>query len=214
MYNPGAQVLGAMLERATGRSLDVVLHERILGPLGMSDSGFTVSPAMVGRLTTAYEVDWRTGELAVLDGVEGGYWSRPLAFPNASAWLLSTIDDYWTFVQMLLNGGTHEGGRILSEESIGRMTTDHLEPSQRAFAGPLLRDDEGWGYGMTTPASGAGRGLIPRGFGWNGGAGTSWRSDVDGDLTGILFTQLAAGSPQSTEVLADFWMAAYAAIDN
>ena len=52
IYNTGAQVLGAVLERATGRSLDVVLHERILGPLGMGDTAFTVSPAMKDRLTS------------------------------------------------------------------------------------------------------------------------------------------------------------------
>ena len=115
---------------------------------------------------------------------------------------------------MLLNGGTDDGRRILSEESVVRMTTDHLEPSQRALAGPLLRDNEGWGYCMTAPASGAGLGIIPRGFGWNGGAGTSWRSDIDADLTGILFTQRAAGSPQSSKILADFWTAAYEANDN
>jgi len=214
MYNTGAQVLGALLERATAKPLEAVLRERILDPLGMGDTAFTVSPAMQGRLTTAYGVDWQTGELAVADAAEGGYWSRPLAFPSASAWLLSTIDNFWSFVRMLLNGGKHDGARILSEESLRRMTTDHLEPSQRAFAGPLLGDNEGWGYGMTAPASGVGPGVIPRGFGWNGGAGTSWRSDVDADLTGILFTQRAMGSPQSAEVLADFWKAAYAAIDD
>jgi CubicO group peptidase (beta-lactamase class C family) len=215
MYNTGAQVLGAVLERATGKSLEAVLHERILGPLGMGDTAFTVSPAMKGRLTTAYEVDRHTGELAVVDGVEGGYWSRSLAFPSASAWLLSTIDNFWTFVRMLLNRGAHDGGRILSEKSVERMTTDHLAQSQRAFASPFLGDTEGWGYCMAAPASGAGPGTIPRGFGWNGGgAGTSWRSDVDADLTGILFTQRAMGSAQSAEVYADFWKAAYAAIDS
>ena len=214
MYNTGAQVLGALLERATAKPLEAVLRERILDPLGMGDTAFTVSPAMQGRLTTAYGVDWQTGELAVADAAEGGYWSRPLAFPSASAWLLSTIDNFWSFVRMLLNGGKHDGARILSEASLRRMTTDHLEPSQRAFAGPLLGDNEGWGYGMTAPASGVGPGVIPLGFGWNGGAGTSWRSDVDADLTGILFTQRAMGSPQSAEVLADFWKAAYAAIDD
>jgi CubicO group peptidase (beta-lactamase class C family) len=66
---------------------------------------------------------------------------------------------------------------------------------------------------MAAPVSGGRPGPIPRGFGWAGGAGTSWRSDVDADLTGILFTQRAMGSPQSAEVLADFWKAAYAAID-
>jgi CubicO group peptidase (beta-lactamase class C family) len=214
MYNTGAQVLGALLERATGKTLDVVFHERILDPLGMGDTAFTVSPAMKGRLTTAYESDWQTGELAVLDGVEGGHWSRPLAFPSASAWLLSTIDDYWTFVRMLLDGGAHDGERILSEASVARMTTDHLEPSQRAFASPFLDATEGWGYCMATPASGVRRGPIPRGFGWAGGAGTSWRSDQEADLTAILFTQRAMGSPQADEIYADFWKAAYAAIDS
>ena len=213
MYNTGAQVLGAVLERATGKSLEAVLHEHILGPLGMGDTAFTVSPAMKGRLTTAYESDSQTGELAVVDGVDGGYWSRPLAFPSASAWLLSTIDNFWTFVRMLLNRGAHDGGRILSEESVERMTTDHLEQSQRAFASPFLGDTEGWGYCMAAPASGASPDTVPRGFGWNGGAGTTWRSDLDADLTGILFTQLGVGSPQAGEVYADFWKAAYEAID-
>lgn len=213
MYNTGAQVLGALLERATGESLDHVFHERILGPLGMGDTAFTQSPAMNGRLTTAYEVDRQTGELAVVDGVDGGYWSRPLAFPSASAWLLSTIDNFWTFVQMLLNRGAQDGRRILSEGSVERMTTDHLEPGQREFASPFLNETEGWGYCMAVPSTGGSLDKIPRGFGWEGGAGTSWRSDVDVDLTGILFTQQSMGSPQAAEVYADFWKTAYAAID-
>jgi CubicO group peptidase (beta-lactamase class C family) len=214
MYNTGAQVLGAVLERETGKSLEAVLHERILGPLGMGDTAFAVSPAMHGRLTTAYAADWHTSNLAVVDGAEGGYWSRPLAFPSASGWLLSTIDNFWTFVQMLLNGGVHDGARILSERSVNLMTTDHLEPQQRAFASPFLGDTEGWGYCLAAPAAGASPDTIPRGFGWDGGAGTSWRSDIDADLTGILFTQRGMGSPQSAEVYADFWEAAYAAIDS
>ena len=214
IYNTGAQVLGAVLERATGKSLEAVLHERILGPLGMGDSAFTVSPAMNGRFTTAYEVDWQTSDLAVVDGVDGGYWSRPLAFPSASAWLLSTIDNFWTFVQMLLSGGVHDGTRILSERSVDLMTTDHLEPGQREFASPFLSDYQGWGYCMAAPATGASPDIIPRGFGWDGGAGTSWRSDVDADLTGILFTQRGMGSPEAAEVYDDFWKAAYAAIDS
>jgi CubicO group peptidase (beta-lactamase class C family) len=150
----------------------------------------------------------------VVDGVEGGYWSRPLAFPSGTSRLLLTIDDFWTFVRILLNRGARDGGRILSEGSVERMTTDHLEPSQRAFASPFLGDTEGWGYCMAAPASGASPDTIPRGFGWNGGAGTSRRPDLDVDLTGILFTQRGMGSPQSAEVNADFWEDAYAAIDS
>jgi CubicO group peptidase (beta-lactamase class C family) len=214
MYNTGAQVLGALLERATGRPLETVFHERILGPLSMGDTTFTVSPAMHGRLTTAYEVDWDKGELDVVDGVEGGYWSRPLAFPSASGWLLSTVDNFWTFVQLLLDGGVHDGQRLLSEKSVDLMTTNHLERSQHAFASPFLSDAEGWGYCMGAPVSGASPDSVPRGFGWDGGAGTTWRSDVAAGLTGILFTQRGMGSPESAEVYADFWKALYAAIDD
>jgi len=212
LYNTGAQVLGAALERATGTSLESVLRERILGPLGMSDTTFTVTPAMHGRLTTAYEIDWTKGELSVVDGAEGGYWSRSLPFPNAAGWLLSTIDDVWTFAQMLLNGGVHEGARVLAEGSVKRMTTNHLEPSQYQFASPFLSDTEGWGYCMAAPVTGGGSDNNPHGFGWDGGAGTTWRSDVDADLTGILFTQRGMGSPESAEIYADFWKAAYAVI--
>ena len=66
---------------------------------------------------------------------------------------------------------------------------------------------------MAAPAAGGGSADIPGGFGWEGGAGTSWRSDLDADLTGILFTQRGMGSPESGEIYGDFWKAAYAAID-
>jgi CubicO group peptidase (beta-lactamase class C family) len=93
------------------------------------------------------------------------------------------------------------------------MTTDHLLPSQRTYASPFLSGNDGWGFCMAAPVAGAGTDNIPRWVGWAGGAGTSWRSDVDADLTGILFTQRGMGSPQAGEIYDDFWKAAYAAID-
>ena len=106
LYNTSAQVLGVLLARACGRDLESVLRERILDPLGMADTGFTVPAEQLGRLTTAYRPDPETGQLWVLDDPADSWWSRPTSFPDASGWLVSTIDDYWSFVSMLLAGGS------------------------------------------------------------------------------------------------------------
>jgi CubicO group peptidase (beta-lactamase class C family) len=214
MYNTGSQVLGVLLERAAGRPLEALLRERILEPLGMEDTGFSVSPAQRRRLTTAYAPDPESGVLSILDGVEDSYWSRPPAFPDAAGWLVSTIDDYWAFVQMILGKGEHRGERLLSHASVELMTTDHLTNEQRKASRLFLGDRGGWGLGMLVPAAAAHAAGVPSGFGWDGGTGTTWRSDVDRDLTGILFTQRAMTSPQAPEVFVDFWDCAYGALDD
>jgi CubicO group peptidase (beta-lactamase class C family) len=117
----------------------------------MHDTAFTVSPAMRERLTTAYAPDPDTGELSVFDGIDHGFWSRPVPFPDAGGWLLSTINDFWAFVQMMLGRGAHQGRRILSERSLDLMTSDHLTPVQRAALGPFLSASERWGLGMPCP---------------------------------------------------------------
>jgi CubicO group peptidase (beta-lactamase class C family) len=214
MYNTGAQVLGVLLERAAGKPLEVFLRERVFGPLGMHDTGFSVSPVQRHRLTTAYEPDPESGELALLDGVENSYWSHPPAFPNAAGWLVSTIDDYWSFVQAIVDKGVHRGERVISEASVTLMTTDRLTEKQRATCGEFLGDQGGWGLGMLVPAAGVIPTGIPGGFGWDGGTGTTWRSDLDSDVTGILFTQRAMTSPEPPETFVDFWNSAYGAIED
>src|SRR6266567_2255621 len=71
------------------------------------------------------------GELSVLDDATHSWWSTPPSFPDASGWLVSTIDDYWSFVSMVLAGGTGRGERILSPATVALMTADRLTPSQR-----------------------------------------------------------------------------------
>jgi CubicO group peptidase (beta-lactamase class C family) len=208
MYNTGSQVLGILIERAAGQPLEAFMRERLFEPLGMRDTAFSFSEAQRSRMTTAYAPDPVTGALHVLDGVEGSYWSRPPALPNAAGWLLSTIDDFWTFVQMLLNKGLHGDRRILSAASVDLMTTNQLTSQQRATSG-FLREHEGWGLGMLVPASEAGGAAVPGGFGWDGGTGTTWRSDTERGITGILFTQRGMTSPKAPEVFRDFWNGVY-----
>jgi CubicO group peptidase (beta-lactamase class C family) len=208
MYNTGSQVLGILIERAAGQPLEAFMWERLFEPLGMPDTSFSFSETQRSRMTTAYAPDPVTGVLNVLDGVDDSYWSRPPAMPNAAGWLLSTIDDFWAFVQMLLNKGRHAGRRILSEASVDLMTTNQLTDGQRATSG-FLGAHEGWGLGMLVPASGTGGTPMPGGFGWDGGTGTTWRSDTKRGVTGILFTQRGMTSPKAPEVFRDFWDGVY-----
>jgi CubicO group peptidase (beta-lactamase class C family) len=133
LYNTSAQVLGVLLARAGGRDLESVLRERIFDPLGMADTAFTVPAEHPDRLTTAYRPDPETGQLEVLDEPADSWWGSPTSFPDASGWLVSTVDDYWSFVSMLLAGGAGPGGPVLAPETVALMTTDRLT---RTSGGP------------------------------------------------------------------------------
>jgi CubicO group peptidase (beta-lactamase class C family) len=213
LYNTGAQVVGVLLARATGMDIESVLRERVLDPLAMTDTRFTVPEDKVSRLTTAYAADPETGKISVLDGPADSWWGTPPSFPDASGWLVSTIDDYWSFVSMVLAGGSRHGRRVLSPESVVRLTTDRLSAAQRDASRLFLGEEGGWGLGLAVPAAGS-TAPLPSGVGWDGGTGTTWRSNPHSGVTGILFTQRAANSPVPTPVVNDFWSALNAAAEN
>jgi CubicO group peptidase (beta-lactamase class C family) len=210
LYNTSGQVLGVLLARATRTDLETLLRERVFEPLGMSDTSFTVPAEKLRRLATAYTPDPETDVLSVLDDPANSWWSVPPSFPDASGWLVSTIDDYWTFVSMLLAGGTLRGARILSPESVALMTTDRLTANQREGTEVFLEPDDGWGLGLSVPAIGS-TAPLPRGIGWDGGIGTTWRSNPTSGVSGIALTQRAFTSPVETALMADFWTAVNAA---
>ena len=185
LYNTGTQVLGVLLARATGQDLPSLFGERIFGPLGMADTGFIVPAASLPRLTTAYQTNPQTGETTILDDPAHSFWSTP-SLPDASGWLVSTIDDYWKFVSMLLAGGTAGDDRIISPAGITLMTMDRLTPAQRAASTMFLGPHGGWGLGLAVPATGAGDQPFPCGVGWDGGTGTTWRSNLQRGVTAIL----------------------------
>ncbi len=211
LYNTGAHLLGPLLERATGTKLESFLRARLFDPLGMADTSFWVPPHKEDRFTTAYWPDPGGGGLQVLDPAHGGWWSSPPAMANAAGMLVSTLDDFWAFVSMLLADGVHDGARVLSPASVRAMTTDHLTDAQRGTAPLFLGRTGGWGYDMAAPGP-LGPGTeppVPWGYGWDGGTGTTWRSDPVRGLTGILLTQRAMTSPEPPPLFVDFWDAAY-----
>ncbi|HKC07672.1 MAG TPA: serine hydrolase domain-containing protein [Methylomirabilota bacterium] len=216
MYDLGLDVLGVLIARAAGRPLDTFLRERLFEPLGMTDTSFSVPAARIDRLATSYWSDPASGACEVYDPARGGHWSRPPAFPAAASGLVSTVDDYLAFGQMLLHKGRHGRERILSRPSVEAMTTDQLTPDQKAVSGLVggYFDTHGWGFGLSmVTRRDDGAGSVGQ-FGWDGGLGTSWRSDPQEDLVGILMTQRAWTSPTPPEVCRDFWTGVYQAIDD
>ncbi|MGO9857009.1 MAG: serine hydrolase domain-containing protein [Acidimicrobiales bacterium] len=211
-YNTGAQVLGILLERASGQPLETFLRARLFEPLAMVDTSFSVPAGKQARFTTAYVPDPDTGVLGVLDRPAGGWWSEPPAMANAAGMLVSTLDDLWAFVSMLLAGGRHEGQPLLSPGAVAAMTRDHLTAPQRASAKLFLGDGGGWGYGMAAPGPVTGEPPRPWGFGWNGGTGTVWTTDPARGLTGIMLSTRAMTSPEPPRHFVDFWEAAYGAM--
>jgi CubicO group peptidase (beta-lactamase class C family) len=215
MYNTGSDVLGVLVARAAGQSLDGFLRERIFEPLGMRDTGFYVAAGEIDRLATSYSTDPETGALSLHDA-PGGLWSRPPAFPSGSGGLVSTVDDFLAFSRMMANYGAHDGARIVSRPSIETMTTDQLTPEQKAVSGlvPEWFDSHGWGFGVGVvtrriePSEPVGQ------YGWDGGIGTAWRVDPSEDMITILMTQKGWTSPNPPNVCRDFWTASYAAIDD
>src|SRR5580693_1828734 len=119
LYQAGSQVLGVLAARAGGAPFEDVMRERVLGPLGMQDTGFHAADP--GRLATAYE----GGEVS---DPPDGQWARPPRFPDGGGGLVSTAGDLLAFGRMLLRGG----GPVLRPETVAEMTRDQLTPAQRA----------------------------------------------------------------------------------
>jgi CubicO group peptidase (beta-lactamase class C family) len=195
LYQSGSQVLGVLAARAAGAPFEDVLRERVLGPLGMKDTGFHAADTT--RLSTAYES--RDGRLVVSDPPDG-QWSRPPVFPDGAGGLVSSADDVVAFGRMLMRGGSP----VLKSATAAEMTRDQLTAAQRANVWPgfSFLDDRGWGYGLSV--------LDDRRYTWEGGLGTTWSNVPSQDLTVVVLTQRAADETGMPAVCDDVLAAATA----
>jgi CubicO group peptidase (beta-lactamase class C family) len=214
MYNTGSDVLGVLIERASGQPFETFLKERIFDPLGMNDTGFDVIWDRIGRLATSYVIDPDSGAAAIYDEPADGQWSRLPSFPSGGGGLVSTVDDFLAFADMLRGKGVSRGERILSRPSVEFMTSDQLTPEQKAASGlvPGFFRVHGWGFGVAVVTERTEVAKSVGTYGWDGGMGTSWYNDPAEDLTMILMTQQAWTSPIPPRLFQDFWTATYQAI--
>ena len=212
MYNTGADVVGVLVRRVSGKPFEQFLDERLFRPLGMKDTAFSVPQSKMDRFVDSYWTDPASGKTELYDAARTGQWSSPPAFSSGAGGLVSTADDFHAFATMLMEMGSHGGRRILSEESVKEMTRDQLTQAQKARSGfvPGFFDRFGWGLCMSVvtgrdPLKSVGT------YGWDGGLGTPWFNDPKKELIAILMTQRAQESPAPPPVYLDFWKAAYSA---
>ena len=216
LYNSGSDILGVLITRVAGTSLEEFLQERIFEPLGMNDTAFSVPASKLDRLASSYWTNFETGEFEVFDGVDDSRWASPPVFESGAGGLVSTVDDLLAFGQMMLKGGKHGNERILSRPSVELMTTYHITREQKALSDffPDFWDSHGWGFGVSIVTRRSDIAATPGRYGWDGGYGTSWYVDPKEELIGILITQRLWDTPSPPSVLLDFWTSAYRAIDD
>lgn len=198
-YSFCADVLGAIIEVVTGQKFSDYLKETIFRPLGMVDTDFYVPKEKQNRFMQNYEYKWdtKTMEPCTWQHLGLSYMHlQPPAFESGGAGLVSTVDDYSHFTQMMMNQGTYGDVRILGHKSFEYMTCNHLTPHQlKMYDWDALY---GYGYGnlmrqmMDVPASG---GLGSEGeFGWDGWLGSYVAMDPKEDLTIIYVIQKCGGN--------------------
>ena len=207
-YSVAADVVGRLVEVASGQLFDAFLEQRIFAPLGMVDTGFFCPPDKLARLAEMYGPD-PAGGLMPVDAPQGGtvtsfsFRERP-RFLSCGGGLVSTADDYLRLCLMLAGNGALNGVRLLQSETVARMTRnqlpDRLLPIRKA---PQERYD-GLGFGLGFSVRVQPSGFVPGAetgeYGWIGGASTEFTIAPGSGLVIITLTQFMPFSPLSREV--------------
>ena len=184
MYGFSIDVLGAVIEVLTGKSLGEYLKENVFDPLGMTDTGFFVPADKLDRIATLYNINE-----GMKPSDRGAPTSKP-EFESGGGGMFSTVRDYSRFAQMLLHGGTLDGVRILGRKTIDLISTDHLTPEQRRSDNWDAQRGYGYGLGvrvMTNPELAGINGSVGE-WGWDGAFGNWFCVDPKENLTCVYLT--------------------------
>jgi CubicO group peptidase (beta-lactamase class C family) len=165
-YSLGIDVLGRVIEVASGQAFDAFLQQRLFDPLGMASTGFRARAADAGRIASNYG---RQGEaVTLLDPGPTSTFLQPPAYPSGGGGLLSTARDYDRFLTMIANRGTFQGRRIMPERAVD-LGTSNLLPAGAEFRDIMaVGGDAGYGAAGVTVLTGPDAGR----YGWGGAAGT------------------------------------------
>ena len=187
-YSLGIDVLGRLVEVVSGLNLNAFFKERIFQPLGMNDTYFALPKEKMNRLATVYTEDpkshtvkpWKDG---TFPGATINYPLNGNGYFAGGAGLVSTSKDYGTFLQMLLNGGTFNGKRILSESSMKLMTTSQMGGI------PFTDNTFGLGFEVVTVKGSKKTGQSPGSFGWGGFFGSTYWVDPKKKIVAQIYVQ-------------------------
>ena len=188
-YSVSTDVLGRVVEVASGQAFDAFVSARILDPLGMDDTSFWPPAEKRGRFVASYaKVDGRL--VATESPVDGDY--TPPPFPSGGGGLTSTASDYIRFAQMLLEGGSLDGVRILAPETVARMSANRLPDALVPIElGAFLSPGYGFGLGFAVmvDADASPEPDHDGVFRWAGAANTFFWIDPEAELVGMVWTQ-------------------------
>lgn len=188
VYGYACDILGAVIEKVSGETLDAFLRTRILQPLDMHDTHFFLPEEKKDRFAVVYSSKDAGGiERAPETGGQvnqGAYLTGPKKCYSGGAGLVSTASDYARFLQMLFNGGELNGKRLLSRKSIELMTANHV--------GNKFRDGIGFGLGFYVLEDLGARGVMGTvgEYGWGGAYHSTYWVDPKEQLVVVYFTQL------------------------
>ena len=196
MYSLATDVVGALVERLSGRKLDVFLEEEIFKPLGMTDTGFSVREDQRERFAACYSRDVDKTLKLVDDPKKSPFLQKP-AFLSGGGGLVSTLADYGRFCDMLRSGGELDGERIIGPRTLDLMTANHLPGGGDLSTLALDSFSEtlpvgvgfGLGFAMTMDGPAAGYACEDEYY-WGGAASTAFWVDPFEDLYVVFLTQL------------------------
>jgi CubicO group peptidase (beta-lactamase class C family) len=199
-YSVATDVAGYLVEVLSGQSLPDYLQQAVFGPLGMSDTSFEVHPDKVDRMASCYERNSKRELVLCDDGQNSRY--ADVSFYSGGGGLLSTAADYYRFCQMLLNGGTLNGERVIGSRTLAYMTQNHLpggaDLSQIAMGSfsETIYEGVGFGLGFANKLNATQNGYpgSEGSFFWGGLASTLFWVDPAEELIVIFMTQLIPSS--------------------
>lgn len=189
IYGYNLDILGAVIEKASGQDLATFLRSEILEPLGMDNTQFYLAPAQAERLAVVYQPKAGGGiepvpAVGSMQG-QGEYATGPRVSYSGGAGLLSTAEDYAKFLQMTLNGGILNGVRLLSPKTVELMTADHLN-------GIPFQAGNGMGLGFSVLKDLGARGTLGSvgEYGWGGAYHSQYWVDPEEQLVVVYLTQI------------------------
>ncbi len=202
-YGVSTDVLGRLVEVVSGRALGQFMRERILVPLGMRNTGFSVAPSQAARVATLYQRG-PAGALQPVEGARAQVLTTPGGIERGGSGLYSTLDDYQRFADALLRRSRYDSGQLLGRKTFDLMVSNQmrgdLASMGQAHFSETTMEGIGFGLGVSVMLEPARARILgsPGEFAWGGMASTAFWVDPHEEMTVVLMTQL---TPSSTYTL-------------
>ncbi len=197
-YSVAIDVMGYLVEKASGESFGSFLQKRIFGPLGMTDTAFWCPPEKRDRFASCYDAA-PDGTLSLQDDAQSGTYTKPPKVESGGGGLVSTAHDYMRFCRMMLNGGSLEGVQILSPKSVAMFSMNLLPEGKSmvdmtTFSFGAPEGHGGYGYSLACAVkTDVAKSMMPGSIGeysWSGAASTYFWIDPVEDLAVVFMTQV------------------------